>query len=716
MLKSLQPIILHVLLLLPFVLVAQANDNNIPAFTKISALQAKEKELISKAFKVLNSNDDKKVAKIAHNLLKTVKTEYAKFNANLLLAYYYKNRTLIDSSNFYVRKSLQHQRHGNDSLKTRGKILAYNILAINYKNKGLLEESKKWHLKGIAETDEYKETDLYYKHTHGLARTYADLGDYAQALKLFEECLTYKGDPEIIYGSYINISSIHSLLKDYGTSNKYLKKASQLLKEDSYKAQALAVITLNLGVNYQEMGEYEKAITHYKQAEKIADDHELQQIALITRNNLGDILTLMGNYKDAELILSLALYNAIELGLLSNQMTIYENLKDIAIKRKDYKTALSFVTKYFNVKDSINLLQKDEEINELEIKFQTLQKEKEIKLLQAINSNRKLELRNQEESIKNLVLQQEIEKKENENNLLEIKNTTEKIQSENIILKKDGEILHAETMRQKSIKNIMLYSFLILLIPVIGLLIIYYQKLQTQSELNKKQKEISQEKITSIIKDQELKVIKASIKGQDKERKRIAQELHDSIGGNLAAIKIQLNNPINKNENYLKTINTQIDDTYEQVRNLSHNLIPKKFSKNNFCDVLEEYISNIGGASSLTTSFIVYPRKEIDFLEENLQIEIFKIIQELITNTIKHAKATSIELQINLVDDIVSILFEDNGVGFDASENSDGIGFRNIKSRLHTISGILYIDSRIKRGTIINIEIPNLVITNTHEV
>ncbi|MBQ0740179.1 histidine kinase dimerization/phosphoacceptor domain-containing protein, partial [Aquimarina celericrescens] len=115
-------------------------------------------------------------------------------------------------------------------------------------------------------------------------------------------------------------------------------------------------------------------------------------------------------------------------------------------------------------------------------------------------------------------------------------------------------------------------------------------------------------------KDQELKLIRASIEGQGKERKRIAQELHDSIGGNLAAIKLQLNNTVingdKKNIKNIKTINNQLDDTYEQVRNLSHTLVPKKFSKNNFCDVLEEYFNNIGGATDLQTTFVVYPRTE----------------------------------------------------------------------------------------------------------
>ena len=141
-------------------------------------------------------------------------------------------------------------------------------------------------------------------------------------------------------------------------------------------------------------------------------------------------------------------------------------------------------------------------------------------------------------------------------------------------------------------------------------------------------------------------------------------------------------------------------------------MIPKQFNENNFCDVLEEYINSVWGSNS---SFSVYPKQKVNLLKEELQIEIFKIIKELTTNTIKHAKATSIELQINLIEGALNIMFEDNGVGFIPKNKDEGIGFSNIKSRLKKFNGVFHIDSRVNRGTIINMEIPvnNLIV---HEV
>ncbi|MCX2761858.1 sensor histidine kinase [Aquimarina muelleri] len=708
---------LFIMILLPFITKAQIDGNKLISLPQKSKIE-EEKKLIDIAFSLYNNNEDKKAYKMAHHLLKIVKTNPSKFNANLLLASYFNKRTLIDSSLYYTNQSLKYDKNISDSLKHRGQTLAYNLFAKNYRNKGLLEESKKWHLKGIETSQKYNEKDLYYTHTHGLALTYSNMGDYKNALNMFNECLTYKGDPEIIYGSYINIGGIYTYLEDYDTSNQYLEKALELTKKDE-KPMAAAVIKLNMAENHQKQNNTDSSLSLYQESIKIADENGYKRIALSARLGIGNIYFNSKRYNDAKLIYSTGLHDAIELGFLKEQETIYEQLKNIFIIENDYKNAFGFISRSFQIKDSINKLQKNKEINELEVKYKTLQKEKEITFLQVENSNRELELKNQEEAITNLRLLQEVQKKENENKILSFRNASEKRLNEIALLKKDQEIQETKLERQKSIKNNILYSFLILLIPVIGLLIIYYQKLQTQSELNKKQEEISKQKISSLIKDQELKLIRASIEGQGKERKRIAQELHDSIGGNLAAIKLQLNNTVingdKKNIKNIKTINNQLDDTYEQVRNLSHTLVPKKFSKNNFCDVLEEYFNNIGGATDLQTTFVVYPRTEIDHIDETVQMEIFKIIQELITNTIKHAKATIVELQLNLVQNVINILFEDNGIGFDTKNNYSGIGFENIKSRLKKVSGTFHIDSRINRGTIIDIEIPILT-THTNDL
>jgi len=236
------------------------------------------------------------------------------------------------------------------------------------------------------------------------------------------------------------------------------------------------------------------------------------------------------------------------------------------------------------------------------------------------------------------------------------------------------------------------------------LLYTYYQKIQAQSELAKKQEELNSQKVDALQKEQELNLIKASMEGQDEERKRIAQELHDSIGGNLAGIKLQLASVDEPKE--LGSISKQLDETYQLVRDISHTLVPKKFKENAFTDLVEQYVNSISKTGKLKFEFHPHPKKLVNGISEKLQVELFKIIQELMTNTLKHAEAKNVELHLTILDAELSLLFEDNGKGFDTTEISSGMGSKNIKNRVHDMQGRLNIDSQVGRGTVVAIEVP----------
>ncbi len=700
---------IYIFFIIPGIVNAQIYENKTRSSSYKVLPYNQEKKQIDQAYKDLGTSKNQEAYAISHKILKKTRFEKIKMQAYINLGVYFNDKSVSDSALYYGKNALQLIDKRSGPVWLKGKSFAYNIIAISYGDRGLYEESKKWHLFGLEIAQNFEDKKPYYNKLYNLATMDVKLGNYDNAIKHLHKCLEYKKDAKFISTVYNSFALIYYERDDYISALSYLKKSLEFFenKEDS---KVKTVVIQNIGAISHFIKEYDEAIKYYNKAYYIAKSKGYHRITIDVMINLGLVYQDKKMYDKAEEAYKETLPIAEKLGYLDKQVTLYNNLEESSKSQNKYKEAYLFFEKKVNIKDSIRELQKDKEINELEVKFNTLQKEKEIEFLTIENKNRNLELVNQKEAIRNLKLQQEIEEKENENKVLAFQNTAEKALNENTLLKKNEElrkaelrIQEAETNRQKGFKNIILYSFLILMIPVIGLLITYYQKHKTQSELNKKKDEINEQKISSLLKDQELMVIKASIKGQDQERKRIAQELHDSIGGNLAAIKLQLNNTEN---NDLTTINTQIDDTYEQVRSLSHNLIPKKFTENNFCDVLEEYFNNIGKASSLHTSFIVYPRAEIDYLKEDLKVETFKIIQELVTNVIKHSKASSIELQLNLVENDLSILFEDNGIGFKVEEKTDGIGYRNIKNRLQKISGTIHIDSRIKRGTIIDITAP----------
>jgi signal transduction histidine kinase len=372
----------------------------------------------------------------------------------------------------------------------------------------------------------------------------------------------------------------------------------------------------------------------------------------------GTAYRALGNFEVAEMTLSMAYVNAMQWNRLDLQKKIVNSLRRTYAAKGDFENAYNLMTQYSSLSNQIIKQQNSKAIQELEFKYQTLQKENQI-----------YELKEEQ-----LAKQSEIE-------------------------------------RQKTIKKAVLIGFLALLIPIIALLYVYYQKLQTQSKLSQQQEELNAQRITGLLNEQELKLARTSLEAQQEERARIAQQLHDSIGGNLAGIKLQMANIADKNE-LQKGIMGQINETYELVREISHDLTPRKFNENAFTLLIAEYVEKIKNSSQLEITFQAHPKERINNLGEPLKVALYQILQELFTNTIKHAEAKQIELHLTVHKNVFQLLFEDDGSGFEVAATQNGIGLYNIKNSIRQWNGSLLLDSALGRGTVVTIEIP---IKNEHE-
>lgn len=687
----LRKITLYILVCLSFSALSQTN---------------KEKQKTDSLFTLFNNGNQEKAYTGAKRYLKTTITSRSKANLNLLLGYYFYNKAQTDSSFYYTEQALKNKGVVGDSLSERLSILAYNLFALNNKIKGLYHESKKWHILGAERSLKHKEYNLYYSHLHGLASTYMGLNEPDEAIIAFKKCLRNPDpDEEILLGSYINLGTIYSSKKKFKLSNKYLYKAKKICRGDENRTHALANILLIIGDNLLNNGDNKKALDRYCEVKDICHKKEYKDLEITSLEKIAYILMNEERYDEADRIYHENLYKSTLLGKLRSQMISFQNLGKIYKHQKKFKKAYIYNNKYHLLKDSIARLQKKKEINILEIKFKTLEKEKAIKLLQLENIKKNLKLKNKDSEIKNFRLQKDIAQRENENRLLKLNNRDEKRRNEIALLKEKEEVKSTELKRQKNIQNIVLIAFFLILIPIIGLLVIYYQKLQAQSLLNIQEKEISKQKVNSLIKDQELKLIRASVAAKDLERKKIAQEMHDSIGGNLAAIKLQFSQ-LHENPEKIDLIYKQLDDTYEQVRDISHNLLPKKIIETKFVELIREHKQRITESTDIHINIDLFPEDSLNKLPKELQNDLYSVFQELCTNTIKHAKASVIELQLDLLHDSIFFVYEDNGVGFNVNKNNSGIGLTNIENRIKNFNGEFHIDSHPNRGTIFNLEIP----------
>lgn len=208
-------------------------------------------------------------------------------------------------------------------------------------------------------------------------------------------------------------------------------------------------------------------------------------------------------------------------------------------------------------------------------------------------------------------------------------------------------------------------------------------------------------KLEKALVEQELNISQQLISIQEAERERIAEDLHDQLGSSLAALKLRLQKAGIQAEQ-LPGILHVVDKASEDTRNISHNLMPPDFDKTSLENILSNYYARLHSDSGIRFQF--YSSGEKLEFDKRTELVIYRILMELTGNIIKHSGATDATVQMIYYDDQLEMMVEDNGKGI-MPENSNGIGLKNIKSRVTYLNGSLNIDSS-SHGTTVVIQIP----------
>lgn len=194
--------------------------------------------------------------------------------------------------------------------------------------------------------------------------------------------------------------------------------------------------------------------------------------------------------------------------------------------------------------------------------------------------------------------------------------------------------------------------------------------------------------------------------GEERERTRLAEELHDGIGARLSGLKMSLEYlklKATEQKELIAQLLTGVADTLEEVREISHNLQPHYFEGSNIEQLLSDCIERFSTTGNGRYDLSVNPPAAN--MDADTKHQCYRIVSELLTNIHKHARASLVSIQINVEHDKVEIAVEDNGIGFDYNRTSDGSGLKNIRNRVRYLKGMLNIDSS-ERGTSVVIEIP----------
>jgi two-component system, NarL family, sensor kinase len=269
--------------------------------------------------------------------------------------------------------------------------------------------------------------------------------------------------------------------------------------------------------------------------------------------------------------------------------------------------------------------------------------------------------------------------------------------------KKDNQLkLQDATIKQKNILNYILTGSAASLLIISFLLYRNYKHKQ----------KLQQQRISELETQQQLTATEAVLIGEGQERTRLAKDLHDGLGGMLSGIKYSLNtmkrNLIMTPENVeaFERSMDMLDSSIKEMRRVAHNMMPEALVKFGLDTALRDFCNDINQSGALQVNYLSIGMEDVA-VDQTTAITIYRIVQELINNTMKHAAAKNAIVQLTKSDGHLSVTVEDDGKGFDTTilNKSKGIGWTNIQNRVEFLQGTLDVQSGNEKGTSIHIEI-----------
>jgi len=302
-----------------------------------------------------------------------------------------------------------------------------------------------------------------------------------------------------------------------------------------------------------------------------------------------------------------------------------------------------------------------------------------------------------------------LEKEKKEIAILRSYTNTNKLQEIEVkyeTAEKEKQIL-IEQQKKERIKNVALgLGGSLALASIIAFLL--FKNTKRKQKLAEQDKELETQKLVTLLKEQELTTIDAMIEGQEKERQRIANDLHDDLGGLMTTVKWHFDAlKEKKSKELFEKTNMLLDEAYQKIRSIAHAKNSGVIAKQGLLKAINQMAEKISALNKIHIEVIDHGLE--NRLENSLELTIFRIIQELIANIIKHANATEATIHITNHHYSLNLMIEDNGKGFNPSQitkTNKGMGISSIDKRIEHLNGKLTIESEINKGTTIIIDIP----------
>ena len=494
-----------------------------------------------------------------------------------------------------------------------------------------------------------------------------DLGRIYQLIENFNKSMQYYSKALYIYEKYKDTLNIAKTIRHIGSlysSREFCEtRTSQQKHEDfttalGYYVKSLYLSTLinnqasiiadysSLGRIYNKLAQPQKAIWYLSKSLEYYQKNENWNEITEILYNLGKSYCQLKQYEQSAKCYLQCIDEGKKRHLTQGIQFVYEELAYTYDMAGDYKNARDSYVKYMTIRDSIYNNEKSKQIFELETKYQSEKKEKEILSL-------------------------------------------------NLKEKKQSQFISA-------------LVFILLTIILLGLYIIL--KVRTKRIIAEQTVEIKEQKIRELKREHQLISTQLVLEAEEIERKRIARDLHDGLGGLLSGVKLSFSNikgnmiiP-SKNVKSFDNALDMLDTSIKELRRVAHNMMPEGLVKFGLKDALADFCESLNSSLSMKVKFQFFG--DFKRIEQKVEIGAYRIVQELMNNAVKHAEADELIVQMVQEPTRLSLIVQDNGKGFDtnAVKQGNGIGLSSVKTRIDALNGRIDIHSEIGKGSEFTIE------------
>lgn len=252
------------------------------------------------------------------------------------------------------------------------------------------------------------------------------------------------------------------------------------------------------------------------------------------------------------------------------------------------------------------------------------------------------------------------------------------------LAEKKSELIRKDLLLQQQNRWMGIFGAGVILLLVVSFLV--WQKLLHRQRLQ-------QQQLQTLEVEKAIQVLEAMMQGEEKERMRLSKDLHDGVGGLLSAVKMHFwalkyeRTFLQQDQGFNHAL-SMLDDAIGEVRKTAHNLMPEILFRMGLAGALELFCHNVSHSRELQITF--HSSGGIQRFKRNFELSVYRIVQELINNIIKHAHATTALVQLTRHNGLLTITVEDNGVGFeDIDQSNTGMGLKNLHTRIESLNGQL---------------------------